>query len=83
MNQDPLIYKYNTAVANFQIAQNMVSTALQNKNMKQAEFYQESAQKYLQLANYYFGLIQNMKSPVEFEFGRYSKKKSNKRKSKN
>ena len=51
--------------------------------MKQAEFYQESAQKYLQLANYYFGLIQNMKSPVEFEFGRYSKKKSNKRKSKN
>ena len=70
---DPLIYKYNTAIANFQIAQNMVSTALQTKNMKQAEFYQKNAQKYLQLANYYFGLIQNMKNPIEFEFGRYSK----------
>ena len=77
---DPLLHKYNTAVANFQIAQNMVSTALQNKNMKQAEFYQKSAQKYLQLANYYFGLIQNIKNPVEFEFGRYSKSKVIKKK---
>jgi len=75
MNTDPILYKYNTLVANFQIAQNMAMTALQNKNMKQAEFYNNKAQKYLQMANYYLNLIMSSNNQVEVEFGKKTKRK--------
>ena len=75
MNTDPILYKYNTLVANFQIAQNMAMTALQNKNMKQAEFYKNKKKKNLKIANYYLNLIMSSNNQVEVEFGKKTKRK--------
>lgn len=68
---DPIIYKYETAIANFNIAQGLISQFFAEGNFEQVDFYQRNAEKYLQQAAYYGGLIRHMNNPpIEFEFGK-------------
>ena len=68
---DPIVYKYETAIANFNIAQGLINQFFAEGNLAQVDFYQRNAEKYLQEIAYYGDLIQHMRNPpIEFEFGK-------------